>query len=352
MATKTNPPFKIAALTFQVSASGNEAQLLPDGEFRSVDGSGRPTDCACWRVDADIAATLVADIAARINPLVIDYEHATLKSAATKGEPAPAAGWFKQIEYRPGKGIYALAVDWTARASELIAGDEYRYISCVFLYDGQGRVTRILHASLTNTPALDGMDEVSLAALSAWAALSSNPTTQQEDAMLAKLIAALGLPAESTEDQVIAACSALKTTAADSETRIAALTAQVGTPDPAKFVPVAVMQDLQGRVAALTSELNGHKVADIVDVALADGRLLPAQESWARELGKTNLAALTQYLETSPKIAALSGTQTGGKAPDEQGKAAQAGPEFMAVCSMFGNDPAEVQATLAKETQQ
>ncbi len=338
MATKRTPTTpRIAALTFQVGAIGNEAQLLPDGQFRSVDGSGRPVECAFWVVDAGIAAALVADINARTNPIVIDYEHATLKAAAAKGEPAPAAGWFRRIEYRPGRGIYAVDVEWTARASEWIAGDEYRYISCVFLYDDEGRVTRILHASLTNTPALDGMDEVSLAALSAWAStFSTQPAPQEDSVLIAKLIATLGLAADATEEQVIAACSALKTQSTEADTKIAALSAQVGTPDPAKFVPISIMQDLQGQVAALTAHVNESKVGDLVDVALSDGRLLPAQEDWARNLGKTNLAALTQYLESAPKVAALTTTQTGGKAPTRSDAGDGRNPEMLAVCSQLG----------------
>jgi len=348
MATKKSPLPLIAALTFEVSADGNVAQLLPDGEFRSSDGSGRPVECAFWRIDAEIAAALVAQVAATTNRFVIDYEHATLKKAMAKGEEAPAAGWFHQIEYRPGKGIYAVDVEWTKRAREMISAKEYRYISCVFLYDKTGRVTRILHAALTNFPAVDGMDEVFVAALAA--SIFSDQPTQENTVLLQKLIAALGLAADATEDQALAACSALKTQAGDAETQIAALSAQVGAPDPAKFVPIAIMQDLQGQVAALMAQVNESQVADLVDVALSDGRLLPSQEPWARDLGKTNLAALTAYLDTAPKIAALSGIQTGGKAPE----ASQAKPDdaLLAVCSMFGNDPTAVQQTLNQEQAQ
>ncbi|PHH11189.1 hypothetical protein CRX48_00855 [Morganella morganii] len=42
-------------------------------------------------------------------------------------------------------------------------GREYRLFP-VFLYDDQGQVTQLLHAALTNTPALDGMNEVLIAA--------------------------------------------------------------------------------------------------------------------------------------------------------------------------------------------
>lgn len=341
MATRTPTPPLVAALTAEIGQSGAAVQLLPDGTFRSADGSGRPAECASWRIDAEIAAALIADVAARANPLALDYEHQTLR-AADNGQPAPAAGWFKTLEYRPGAGLYATDVEWTERARTMIASREYRYLSAVFSYDQTGRVTRILHAALTNNPALDGMDAVYVAALAA----SFNPPHQENTVLLQKLIAALGLAADATEDQALAACSALKTQAGEAETRIAALSANQA--DPARFVPIGVMHDLQTRIAALTSQVNEAQVTDLVDVALADGRLLPAQEPWARELGKTNLAALTAYLATAPQIAALSGIQTGGKAPDA-GKPAPADAEFIAVCSMFGNDPAAVQKTIDQE---
>lgn len=334
MATKKPLPTLIAALTFEIGQADSAVQLLPDGEFRSADGSGRPVDCPCWRIDAEIAAALIAQVATLANPLPIDYEHQTLM-VAKNGQPAPASGWFRSIEYRPGQGIYA-PVEWTDRARTMIASQEYRYISAVFTYDKTGRVTRILHAALTNTPALDGMDEVQTAALSRLAVSFDQPNPEEDAMLLAKLIAALGLQADATEEQVIAACSAFKTTAADSEAKIAALSAQVSSdPDPAKFVSVEVMRDLQGQVVALSAQVNESKVADLVDVAMSEGKLLPAQEEWARSLGKTSIAALTQFLETAPKVAALGGTQTGGKAPTGNA-AADTDAAAIAVCSQLG----------------
>ena len=74
--------------------------------------------------------------------------------------------------------------------------------------------------------------------------------------------------------------------------------------------------------------------------ALADGRLLPALEGWARDLGKKDMAALTAYLGAAKPIAALTGTQTGGIPPattatgDQQLRA-----EELAVCSAMGISP-------------
>lgn len=57
--------------------------------------------------------------------------------------------------------MYAIDVEWTERATQMIEGGEYKYISLVFAYDKKtGKVKRLLHAALTNNPALDGMDAV------------------------------------------------------------------------------------------------------------------------------------------------------------------------------------------------
>jgi phage I-like protein len=149
--------------------------------------------------------------------------------------------------------------------------------------------------------------------------------------LLEKLLAAIGLPATTTEDAAVAACTAIKAQAeaaraalqldgnASAETVTAACTslraAASATPDPAKFVPVAVVEELKTSVAALTAQHAERQVEDLVAPALADGRLLPAQEAWARDLGKTNVAALSAYLKTAQPIAALTNTQTGGKSP-------------------------------------
>jgi phage I-like protein len=90
---------------------------------------------------------------------VVDYEHQTLL-AAQNGHPAPAAGWFSKLEWRE-SGLFAIDVEWTERATQMIEGGEYKYISPVFAYDKKtGKVLRLLHAALTNNPALDGMDAV------------------------------------------------------------------------------------------------------------------------------------------------------------------------------------------------
>ncbi|WP_338299071.1 phage protease, partial [Escherichia coli] len=110
----------------------------------------------------------------------IDYEHQTLR-AVNNGKPAPAAGWFSQVEWREGAGLYAIGVEWTENAAAMIAAGEYKFISPVFGYNKRGEVIELLHAALTNTPALDGMDAVMLAAASRLASLSTETETTTVD---------------------------------------------------------------------------------------------------------------------------------------------------------------------------
>lgn len=135
-------------------------RLLPAGVFRAIDG--RPEGIAGWQLDGDLAAFLVQQAAGRAADFVIDYEHQTLRAAAT-GRPAPAAGWFKRLEWREGDGLYVMDARWTDMAACMIGAREYRYLSPVFRFDGAGRVVGIHSAALTNTPAIDGLTELAAA---------------------------------------------------------------------------------------------------------------------------------------------------------------------------------------------
>lgn len=319
MAHRTRKPAAVAALTVSVVAGQREYLLIPDGDFRAADGSGRPEEVPAWRNSAEIAARVIGRAQRRAARMVVDYEHQTLK-AEESGEAAPASGWIERasLRYEPGVGILG-AIDWTPRAAQMIAGGEYAYLSPVFLYSpADGEVLLLRHVALTNAPALD-LPQVALRA-----GLVTDFSTEEEPQMnlLQQLLASLGLAKDTSEADALAAVAALKAKADQVDglaAKVAALSSQA--PDPAKFVAVEVMADLQAKVAALTSQVNGDKVTQVVEAALTAGKLLPAQKDWALGLGKANLAALTEYVEKTPAIAALGGMQSEGK---EVGKGAPA----------------------------
>nr|WP_313976147.1 phage protease [uncultured Psychrobacter sp.] len=324
----------MAALSLEIAGSNTPDGyflVFPEGETRSGDGSGRPTECAAWRLDASNGYPLADQLNARPTDMVIDYEHQTLH-AQSNGQPAPAAGWLTagQFEYVVGVGLCNRAPSWTTKATQAIAGREYRYKSPVIAYDSDGYVTNVMNVAITNQPALLTLDE--LTALSA----KFNVNQSQDKTMkplLAYIIAALGLPESTTEDAAVTALSAqvdaFKTKATDAkveidETKPLAALSSVFTgvnnaePDPAKYVPVETMTQTVAALNAQITELQSNQVDPndaLLTAALSDGRLLPAQESWAKSYAKSDPAGFKAYLDNAPVIAALNAKQTDGK-PD------------------------------------
>ena len=359
----------VAACTFAVQAAGaadglmRRVQFFPAGEFRS--GDTRPEEVPSWRIDAASAALVIERFNARRKPLVVDYEHQTLNKEKN-GQPAPAAGWPKSLEWVEGEGLFGL-VEMTARAAAAIDGKEYLYFSPVFAYSKtDGTVLEVLMGALTNDPGIQGMQPVSLMAAATAAFL---PSLQEPSVnpLLKALLAALGLPETTTEEAATAAltalgplqslqsraavataaCTALQLSAdASADAVTAACTslrsaARTAAPDPAQYVPVAVVQELQTNLAALSASVHSRAVDDVIAPALGDGRLLPAEEGWARDTAKTpaGLASLTSLLKVRQPIAALTGTQTGGKAPVPAAGAHGLTADELAVAAACGMTP-------------
>lgn len=343
----------VAALVSDLSLQADnqppsEILLLPAGRFQARDG--RPaTASGFWELDASGAQQLIAAASAARGDYVIDYEHQTLNSQAN-GQPAPAAGWFKTLEWRDGTGLWA-KVRWTAAAAKAITAGEYRYISPVFSYAKDGRVLSLLMAALTNFPALDGHSDLATLA----AARFSLPTEDSPltEAQLAALRAALKLDKDADADAINAAVTALagKVAAGDDaiaslKTRtdeLAALKSQATTPDPDKWVPKAVYEEAQAASRATAANSEQAALTALIKQGVADGRI-PGQATatWLQDQG---LAACKTYLESAPALAGLSGTQTGGKDPaaadkTKTGKDALT-EDDLAVCTQMGIDPAD-----------
>lgn len=341
----TNP---VAVCAFDLS-SGNGLQLFPAGAFNAVDG--RPHDVESWYIDAAIAQRIIDNLSGRKNRMVIDYEHQTL-NAAKNGQPAPAAGWInpQSLEWRDGEGLFVTDYEWTPPAKQYIDNKQYAFLSPVFPYNNKtGAVAGLLHVGLVNDAGIDGMAEV--------VATKFNHEPHQQEIPMDKLLKLLGLKDDAGEDEVLAACKALQDQVASHEQQMAALKAQhgeqvaalkadaTGDVDPAKYVPVSVFEDLKTEVVALKASAQNSEVDDLVSKGLADGKLLPAQESWAKDLGtKTGVAALKSYLDATPAIAALKGQQTAGRKNDDG--TITLSDEQIAVCKQLGIDQDDYIKTL------
>lgn len=311
----------VAACSFEIDkAKYGRIQLLPYGKFRATDG--RPTDVEAWYVTDTNGADVVALANNQRNPLPIDYEHQIIHSLKN-GKEAPSAGWMEYFYFTP-QGIFA-DVRWTDKAADYIKNGEYRYISAVFAYDTDGYVRKIFHAALTNTPALDGMEEAMVAA--------SVNLLQEDNPMDKKLLAALcalfALKADASEADITEKVTALSAAKGDSpvdvldvyaklaekEQSVAALSTQVGKPDPSKFVPVEQVVALQADFNALKTSVEADKKEALITAALSQGKLAPALKDWAQSL---SVEALSAYLEKAPAMAALSGEPQAKDDPEQK----------------------------------
>lgn len=319
-------------------------QLFPLGAFAARDG--RPgtlkgVRARAWTLDAVLAAALVARWQRRETPLVVDYEHQTIH-ATENGKPAPAAGWIESLEVAA-DGLYA-TVRWTDAARAFIKADEYRYISPVFTFDPEtGAVLEVKSAALTNYPALDGMAAVA-------ARTEDDPPMKKET--LEALRHFFGLAADADEAAVLAALKAQ----GDGQTLTAMLAAKEADPDPAQYVPVAMLtaaQEKAAELAAKVKKLEGDgtfaALTAEINAALADGRLPKSCEGWAKATAKTNPEAIRGYIASAVPLVALKTTQTGGKTPAGTPHTAALTEEEAFVCKQLGLSETDFMAAKARE---
>jgi phage I-like protein len=351
----------IAACLLALSPDDDGAiQLFPAGDFDAPRGALRGQ--GPWHLSAESAKQLIIACAQRANDMLIDYEHQFLHSAKN-GLPVPAAGWIDSasLEWRDdpsaATGLFAKQVKWVGDASANIAADIYRYLSPVFSYDAKtGTVLDIINVALTNSPAIDGMQAVTIAAAS-FMALTSTPLPESEmdEEIRERLLYVLNLPTLATDADIIAELDKAKALLASNVTdtaatsladlctaknaEIAALSVKVSTEvDPTQYAPIAVVIELRTRLAALSTTANVDQVEKLITEGIAKGKLIgESEQAWARAVGKKDIAALSHYLDSAQPIAALSGMQSGGKVPVSVETAAlSATTEEQAVAAQLG----------------
>ncbi len=325
--------------------------LMTPGQLRTNDGRS---------FLLEDPAKVVRNSQDRLRTMVIDYEHQT-DLAEKNGQPAPAAGWIKELAVRT-DGIWG-RVEWTDKAAGMIRSREYRYLSPTFTCSKAAphRVGVILRAALTNDPALE---------------LTALATTQNGDPemeFLKALAKALGLGEDATEEQVLAAlksqneaiaaqtalATAIKTALgldekAD-ETAIAeavkglkdsvATAKSDKTPDPAKFVPVEQVAALSEEIAQLKTQVGEDKAAAAVEDAMKSGKLPPALKDWGLAYATSDLTGFTNYCEKQPVIV-KPGTDIPADPTPAEGQLTQADK---ALCKQMGIPEDEFLKTRKKE---
>lgn len=337
-----------------VGGAPDWVHLLPAGEIRTGDGRGP------YRV-RDTAALLSSSLATG-DRIPIDENHAT-DLAAPRGDPAPARGWIVELQQRA-DGVWG-RVEWTEEGGRLVSSRAYRGISPVIQHLKNGEVTAILRASLVNRPNLRGLT-----------ALHSVSAQENDMDLLAKLLAALGLPAATSEDGAIAAVIAMHAAQADNATVLQAamspIARAVGLDDSATAAAVlagveqlaagsgdqSTITALQAELAAVTTKLNtiveGGKRKDaeaFVDGAIRLGRVgvKPMRDRYVG-MHMADPAGTAEIVNALPVLGG-GGQIVPATPPAREGEIAL-NAEQVAVARMLGQDPKDYAETIKAERAQ
>ena len=298
-------------------------QLCPLGEW-TKHPSGP------FKVTKEDILKIINNTQKRINDIVIDYEHQTVKDIE-----APAAAWIKELINRGDDGLWG-KVEWTPRAKQYLENREYKYLSPVLLAkrqdsEGFNRPSSLHSAALTNKPFIDGMVPI-----------INKYFKEANDKMLEKLIKILALKEDATEEEVIKAIknlnggrekivkaldlkddvtdeaiiTALKDKTANPEdnqekisTRIInALELEEGSDES---TVVATIHALKQKTVSGVSveEFNNlkKKVAEkdrdeLVQIAMKQGKITPAQKDWANQYALEDPKGFKAFVAKAPQV--------------------------------------------------
>lgn len=349
MSKTTFPLFTATMAALDLPLSGGVPEwvhLLPTtrGELHTFDGRGpyHVTDAA-----AVIAASFSAD-PRNEGGLIIDENHAS-ELSAPKGGPSPSRGRIVAMEARA-DGIWG-RVEWNAAGRALLADQSYRGISPVVIHDGKGNVKRIKNAALVNYPNLRDLTALN----------QETPMTLME-----QLIAKLGLKADATEADIIAAVDAPDAPAgAAAQASLIEIATIIGLPGgegPAIVAAVkakttalpAEVTALQAELAQVTTDLKAMKKARsvaFIDDAIKAGRvgLVPTRDRFIA-------MHMSDPVGTEEIIAGLmigTGTShTTNLPPKSPEDATSLNAEELVVARVMGRSPTEFAVMMAADRKQ
>lgn len=272
--------------------------LLPLGHVKSRKGD--------FFVDEESFRLMCKGVEEHGVDVVIDYEHQTLTN-----EQAPAAGWIKELVLSD--GAICGRVEWTTKAAQYLKNREYRYISpVIFVRKSDRKAAALMSAALTNIPAIDGMIPIvnsakfeggyeSMDFMKQLAALLGLPETATEEEILAAVKGKTGeietLKAASAQaGEVVANKTVLSLLQLKDDASTADVTAKIaGLQNPANFVPVE-------QYNLLACKLRNQESGSLVELALKDGKITPAQKPWAEEYVKADPDGFKAFLDKAVPV--------------------------------------------------
>lgn len=386
-------PVEVRYVHMELGAQGSEVpgevQLIPYGEHT--------TDQGTFVLNEAGAAMVMANHARRKSQAVIDYEHQTLD-----GVEAPAAGWVKKLINKGKEGIWG-EIEWTPRASDYLKNREYRYLSPVILARlSDGVVFQFKNAALTNMPAVDGMvalvnkkgmipknakeGEMKMKELFNALGMKSGATEAEAVQLALSLMAqskalgemrkALGLADDVKPEDLGATVLALKGSVGEiakaaglgeevkaSEVSSVVMALKAGAAVPADVTealglkPGASVSEIKGTILALKqgsgqagdlaqriATLEAREAMEVVELALKDRKIVPAQRDWATKYAKDDLPGFKAFVAKAVPVLVDGGQKPGAGEAGHGLSDAQ-----MHVCKQMGIDPKKFAESIKKK---
>lgn len=327
-------PLKPLQIDCSIKGAPTEIQVMPRGRHSTGNGD--------FTLDGAGARRIIEDFNSRENDMVIDYEHQTLG-----GGEAPAAGWIKELIDKGNEGIWAM-VQWTEKAKEYLKAREYRYLSPVFLKSvSSNEVIRLINVALTNQPAIDGMvpivSKAQCTRTSQPQAISKNlegsvtpdlegsvtpdregsvtPNKPKKEVFMKELFELLGLSEEGTAEQAAWAIRALKSEVealkagpfypiAGEVLQLLGLSVTATSPEikgtvaalKQAEVRIAEIPVLEAKVVKLKAALREAGAEDLVEAAMKQGKVTPAQRDWAMQYAGQDPEGFRVFTAKAPMV--------------------------------------------------
>ncbi len=294
--------------------------LFPSGQFAGRDGRGpyviKNINQLIENTNTRIGSGLIP----------IDYEH-QIDLAIKNGQPAPAAGWIKELKAE-NNGLWAL-VEWTKRAIEHISEKEYRYISPTFHYlKKTGEVKILLRAAITNNPNLE---------LTALATAQDQDTEQENRSFITELKGILELAPESNRQDIIEKIQYLLSKALPRE-------------ENSSGHNYVSTEEFQIAIASLQSEKQEQDkkyTKMLVEGAIQSGKIPPSLKDWAVSLCKEDASSFESFSHKMPEaFSYLSKSVCPKKYESAEMSANSLTTEQKGICEVLGHSPDQFISTM------
>ena len=187
-----------------------EVQLSPFGEYPQTREDGTTVSQIC---DSEAFQLLLENFSGGEIP--VDFDHAGEEGGSTR-----AGAWVERLWVDDQKGLMAV-LRLTPAGEEAVVGREYRFLSPAWELRADGRPERLLSVAFTNKPNLPLAPVLNSRRSADQNKTIINNAPNQEQSIrkpeMEKILTALGLAPDATEEDVVGAIDALKDKIAEME---------------------------------------------------------------------------------------------------------------------------------------